>query len=827
MKDYTKLYNWVIPATIKNSDFVYMLYFTSKTKNVLNRSNFKIIMIFVCKTFSDIDELFINYEDKFNTEDGSYNKYCPGKSGSKRCDTNYEKLGAIFGYAYMELLQNNQVDLESENDPSADFLVMSLSNMLYKLSKDPNISIKDAFNKHLKNKGGFNYSSILRNKKYFNDSNIGIMNGFYFLFQQICETINRYNNPNAKTYEHTYDITQFYMIYHTLYNFVNRCDPYRQLFNHLKTIYDEIIGDPIKFHDNDQELRNNFKKLSSIDITKFVSEFNTKGCKQVHKKLEQNMSRIKEKSEEEQEDQEEEGEQGGFDTLIDLFGPDDDDDDDDGGDDDTSTDGTGETNTQTDINSGPENSQDKYDTQGNEQKDSDNGQISQPSSSNDQIVSHESSGGGKENLSSVPEGSINSLSSDVKQGDTGSPADGSDDPQGDQGSIDSGSDGGGSDGSGSVEGGGSSGESKTPVDQATTHSSGASNGYFSNLWKTRLNPMNYIPSVPDIYETSKNILTSATNQVSNAYNSAVTAVKDNYDSVVTAVKDTYDNAVTAVKNTYDTTMTTVKGAYSATTNYIDGTVSSIINQLNSFGTFSQLDDHQSRSGGSGNSLPTDNSPLKTPVPPSPSIPQSHSPSVTLPPSQTSPPSPSQPHSSQTQDSPQITDQNDRSDPIQIHDTNPGTGMPRTLTNFSKNHSSTGNGTTNGTVVKMNEKTSIWCIGSNKKFDLMGIGIIFISASIILAIMYKYISFGSGTHSKKKKTMKRVIKYGDGTRKTQIIIKSHDRNKHLKPVINSVGRKKYPLLNIYKLMQADPIPFINLFFLLIFFVYKRKLNYLEL
>ncbi|VEV55121.1 CIR protein PIR protein [Plasmodium vinckei vinckei] len=795
-----------------------------------------------CDTFREIDELFIDYEnneDKFNDEYGTYNEYCPVKNGGRNCETNYEKLNAIFGYAYKELIQNKNVDLESENDPSADFFVMSLSNILYKLSTNPNLSLKDAFKIYLKSHEGFKYWSILRNKKYFNDSNIGIMNGFYFLFQQICETINRYNDPNAKTYEHTNDIAQFYIIYNTLYNFVNRCNPYRQLFNHLKTIYDDIIGGSFNFHDNDQDqdLSDQLIMLSSINITKFVSEFNTKGCIKVHKKLEQNISKIKEKSEEDQEEdeeQEEDEKQGGFSDLIDLFGSDDDNNDgengDDGGDDDdTSTDGTGETDTQTDINNGPENSQDKYDTQGNEQKDSDNGQISQPSSSNDQIVIHESSGGGKENLSRVPEGSKNSLSPDVKQGDTGSPADGSDDPQGDQGSIDSGSDGGGSDGSGSGEGGGSSDGSKTPVDQATMHSSGASNGYFSNLWKARLNPMNYIPSVPDIYETSKNILTSATNQASNAYNSAVTAVKDNYDSVMTAVKDTYDSAVTAVKNTYDTTMTTVKGAYSATTNYIGGAVNIITNQLNPFGN-SQLGGNQSGSGGSEGGTDTSNHSQQYPKQPvNPTSPSSVTPPDPPQPTQqlSQTPSSSKPQSNKTQDKLQITDKNGAINQVQSHDTNPGAGGIQTTENSSTDPSNTGNGRTTETVVKINEKPSIWCIGSNTKCDITGISIIIISISIILTIIYKYLSLGWTSKSKRKKNIKKVINSIGGKRPVQIIIKSYDRNKDLKPVINSVGRKKDPLLNIYKLMQADPIPFINLFFLLIFFVYKRKYDFLEL
>ncbi|EUD70506.1 hypothetical protein YYG_04064 [Plasmodium vinckei petteri] len=61
---------------------------------------------------------------------------------------------------------------------------------------------------------------------------------------------------------------------------------------------------------------------------------------------------------------------------------------------------------------------------------------------------------------------------------------------------------------------------------------------------------------------------------------------------------------------------------------------------------------------------------------------------------------------------------------------------------------------------------------------------------------------------------------------QIIINSPTQKKQTKKSINPVYREKSPLLNIYKLMHADPIPFINLCFLLIFFVYKRKDDFLE-
>ncbi|KEG00202.1 hypothetical protein YYE_04944, partial [Plasmodium vinckei vinckei] len=392
---------------------------------------------------------------------------------------------------------------------------------------------------------------------------------------------------------------------------------------------------------------------------------------------------------------------------------------------------------------------------------------------------------------------------------------------------------------GSSEGGsgsGSSSDSKVSGDQDVTHPSGKSTGGWLGNWGMSFDLTGYMPSVSSIYQSSNNILTNTANKITSAYNSAKAIAQDTYGTVVSTVKDAYDKTVSIAKDTY-----------SATTNYIGNIVNSVTNQLSSFGTF-QLSDDQSGFNSLGGGVDTsDPSQPKSP-PPLQSLPSSPSPSITLPLSPSDPqnpslsqsqdpsqiPSPSQLHSNQTQDQLQITVQNGASNTLQQSDSPTGTGgvqtptiTKSTLLSSSTGPSNTGNGSTNGNVVKMNEKKSIWYIGSNKKYDTMGIGIIFISTSIILAIMYKYISFGSAKNSKKKKSMKRVIKLADGNRKTQIIINSYDRSKHLKPVINSFGRKKDPLLNIYKLMQADPMPFINLFFLLIFFVYKRKLNYLEL
>lgn len=86
-------------------------------------------------------------------------------------------------------------------------------------------------------------------------------------------------------------------------------------------------------------------------------------------------------------------------------------------------------------------------------------------------------------------------------------------------------------------------------------------------------------------------------------------------------------------------------------------------------------------------------------------------------------------------------------------------------------------------------------------------------------------------------IKEAINPWDEKQKTDITINSEHTKKYTKSVINSGDRKKtkiivnsvnekISLLNIYKFMKADPMPFINLFFLLIFYVYKRKRNTIE-
>ncbi|SCL84895.1 CIR protein, partial [Plasmodium chabaudi adami] len=298
----------------------------------------------VCETFLDVDNLFINYEaneEQLNGGYGSYKKYCPIKRGVRKCETNYEKLRAISEYGFMELAKNDKVNLGSEYDPSADFVVMGWCHRLYKISKDHNLSLNQLYGNNLgKSRGDFNYKGILNNKIYLMNSNVAIMNMLYLLFQKICETINTYETHNAQPHEHINKGIEYHFMYDMLSKSVNQCDPYIRLLNHLKTIYNEYIKAVIKDNDHDESLRNQLIELSSINSKLVGSEFNSEGCKKLHKKLTQTTPNIikmgikmleddkKRKSGEVSQNTEDDGDGDlyGYD-YDDLYGDDDDDED--------------------------------------------------------------------------------------------------------------------------------------------------------------------------------------------------------------------------------------------------------------------------------------------------------------------------------------------------------------------------------------------------------------------------------------------------------------------------------------------------------------------
>ncbi|SCL90383.1 CIR protein [Plasmodium chabaudi adami] len=281
------------------------------------------------------------------------------------------------------------------------------------------------------------------------------------------------------------------------------------------------------------------------------------------------------------------------------------------------------------------------------------------------------------------------------------------------------------------------------------------------------------------------------------YNKASNLIEQNkerFKETKDKINDVYNDAVDNLKNAYD-----------QSSHYFSDIINNITTKLNQVYHPPKSDDKQPGTGSPVNGGNTPN--------------QSSSPQ---PPNTANPPSQSQ----------STTQQNPQTDPPN-HKTADTTNLqlvklPNTDPNLKKKWNIIPT-TWNGSVEckpEVNFMNATLACCTSEQCSLTGISVTVVLIPIFLLVAYKCLSH-EWTRKSEKKSMKKIIKLVDGNRKTQIIIKSYDRNKDLKPVINSVGRKKPPLLNIYKLMHADPIPFINLFFLLVFFVYKRKYDFLEL
>ncbi|CAD2096373.1 PIR protein CIR protein [Plasmodium vinckei brucechwatti] len=291
--------------------------------------------------------------------------------------------------------------------------------------------------------------------------------------------------------------------------------------------------------------------------------------------------------------------------------------------------------------------------------------------------------------------------------------------------------------------------------------------------------------------------------------------KEQLNNAVTAletIKKKVTETTNTIQNLYSRSVSNIQTAYDKSRNLLYGAIDNISSYSKQVGNIFIQNDDQLGSDDTKNGLPTPSDPSQTPKDSPQTQKDSSQTSSKIP--HTSLPSSSNgqiktPQLSQGPPGNQSSDQNNQGG-SKIPVANPVVKPENSVTK-----------------IKGNETTGIGGIYAFKKYKQIGISIIVILIPISLAIMYKYLSFGWRKELKKKKSMKKVMNSIGGKRSMQIIIKSVDTKKISNPVINPVrGERKSPL-NIYKLMQADPVPFINLFFLLIFFVYKRKLNYLGL
>ncbi|CAD2094648.1 PIR protein CIR protein [Plasmodium vinckei lentum] len=790
-----------------------------------------------CKYLRDADDFFTNEivnEEKFN-KDSLFRFRCPYDKINRNfltCKNNYERINALGGYLYQNLNDIAHHFKGKGNDANRhiEIFIMWLCDKLYNLEEKKTATLEEYYNNHLKASMGYvDYWDLLDSKKVYKKANVWYMSELYKLLNCICNIVIEYNKKNKNTKKIEKYSSQCYDKFKSVYNNVKDCYSYFHLLKYLKGIYDNIRNDAIKKDDELKAVIRKYATRRNAIISEIIKKFNIPPQIKGSKKILEYVLKASSIS------------------LIDLTTSDWDQRFPNASDQtlDFNTQKCVELNTETTKKQQELESKKKLTAQSQPepQAASQKSGESPQSGTNDsgtQKGNSDSEDGGKGGtkgesgstgsghgvVAGGPDKGAPSLQDDLggSPGGSGSPVPLTGDTNNTSGSQ----------GDSSNQGGSDDG-SKPLGNQVPTHPSGEPNGYFPSNWGMNFNLMSHIPSASDIYETPKNILANTANKITNAYSNTVGNIKYVYDNTVDNIKYVYDNTVDNAKKAYKNTMNNITNIYNRTSDYIGGVVNSVVIQLNPLNT-SQLGDNQPASNSLGGGSDTSDQPQ----PKSPAPLQS-----LLPPPSPSPPSTPQSTSQLSQtpsDSPlpKSIDSQTISTPIHncpVQQTSP-TGGSRvsqippsgqgTLTISGSNSSNTKNeNLTTVASVKMKETSSIWCIGSNNKCGIMGISIIVISISIILTIIYKYLSLGFTSKSKRKKSVKKVINSIGGKRPIQIIIKSYDRNKDLKPVINSVGRKKDPLLNIYKLMQADPVPFINVFFLLIFFVYKRQLNYLKL
>ncbi|CAD2110847.1 CIR protein PIR protein [Plasmodium vinckei] len=785
-----------------------------------------------CKLFREADEIFNNNfidGEKFNDQYGLYNDYCPIKNGSKSCDNDYEKIGAIGGYIFMELSRNhNRINGNGSSSDGRyiEYFIIWMSHILHKISASHLQSVDQIYKNDLRKYiGNFNFWNLTENKKKLKNANIATMNMFYVLFKQICETIKAYQRPGIQAHEYVTKGVECNIIYDQLSKFVDQCGPYVEVLDHLKTIYNGLIETAVKEEIHGTHIFDQFKEFSSIDNTNVGSEFKSKQCKEVHKKLIkdppslikneikklkfiikkklQNTSKpdtpalmesqtqddtalanlpsgldilaISSEAEEEDDDDDDDGsvdgDAGGGDAAVGDAGGDDtvSDDSDDDGNSDYDSDGD-------DSNMG--NTDDTTDPAMNQL------QQNAPLQSNSQEKTQDS----QKETPPVPEPQKQTQPEPQPQPAPPQPAPPQPAPsqpvppqpeqqKGDQQKGDQ------QKGDQQKDGQQKDGQQKDGQQKDGQRTSDTS------------------PKDPSSEQTDSGNMN---------FQNILSSVKNTFEQYGSSAYKTITNAGNIL---YEKASSTLENAYDKSKNFANNTINYVREKFNK-------------------ALENDQSSKEKKPEPAPSLPEGTKQEPQDPQDPQDPKIPIPMPTDQKNDNPQVPHSTQNNGSTNSNQVNPSDPPPENPPQSSVSSSNKApnieiKSENHGAVVKENIPQLVKIKDIYRGYNRPKIVITVILMPIILLIMYKYLSSVWRKESERKKKMKKIINSIGGKRQVQIIINSSSQKKKTNKSINSIHRKKPQLLNIYKLMQADPVPFINLFFLLIFFVYKRKLNYLEL
>ncbi|CAD2088767.1 CIR protein PIR protein [Plasmodium vinckei lentum] len=779
----------------------------------------------VCKIFLKVDILFedgkLNLK-RINNIKGPYMRNCPYDKASKKnqCKTDLEGIAALWLHLINELYKQPKNKRKRENNDSqyVEYAMMWLGYRLFQTDSYSSSTLSDFYNNHLMKSDVFNnYSKLILKKKHLKDANLYYMNRYYQLFQQISYITMKYSTNNSNVQGIKNDSTTFYNMYTSLYNGVNECDSYRSLLNNLKTEYENLKKYLISSNRNRRHvisaLASNFKDLPSIKQPKKIVTvgFDCEKCKKVNSSAKEKKPKSAPKNT--QPTQPETSAPSPPEPVPppqQVSAP-------------ASTlsekPESVKTKTETSL---PSESSQKAEQPPPSSPQGENKSPLSPSSEQQSILPSgeppsDSQSDPQRAASPEPQPSVLSTSQkgspdsqDVSNAGAVQLPNQENPPK----SSDSGQD---NSSSQTKEQGGDvidnpeqpqDGQQQIPGSKHET-SSGAPE-----------NTSNDLGSQDDGKGGSDTEPKNPTTQHNDQSITQGDSLKQQEDSGSMQLQNIFN----IFKNTFETLRSPFYNEYTEIGNRLyekaTSTLESVYDKSRKFAssTINYLNEHLNKA--LENVPPGKENELEPP----PSLPEGTK---------------SEPQNIQTplpvdqsNDNPQTPPPTQKGDSLSSKQVNPSDSssgkQPQSPVDPSSKTSSL-NIEKGNTGINAEEKKPqlVSFIDISKGYNRPEIVVTVLLIPIILGIMYKYLSSGWGKEMKRKKNMKKVINSIGGKRTVQIIIKSVDTKKMKSQIINPVREEKKSLLNIYKLMQADPVPFINLFFLLIFFVYKRKLNYLEL
>ncbi|SCL83034.1 CIR protein [Plasmodium chabaudi chabaudi] len=161
----------------------------------------------LCNAFKEIENFMpdsLSSESK-DANRNLYKVYCPtDRTGKQECQTDGQRIEAMFKYLLQALFVNNEEDLESENQNNeySEYALLWLSNKIKKFKYQNNMHVLDFYFTFIKNDNWYNnFRNKINEKNKIMKIEIGQMYNLYELFTILCNAITNYNDDPSNCSE--------------------------------------------------------------------------------------------------------------------------------------------------------------------------------------------------------------------------------------------------------------------------------------------------------------------------------------------------------------------------------------------------------------------------------------------------------------------------------------------------------------------------------------------------------------------------------------------------------------------------------------------------